>query len=302
MNINNNTCIFALPGNEIIAERLGELLKAEKGKTEIRSFPDGESYVRVLSDVLGKKAVVVCTLNQPNEKLIPLFFLCRTLRNLGVRHISLVAPYLAYMRQDRAFNPGEGVTSKYFGELVSLTVDSLVTVDPHLHRRTSLSEIYSIPNRVVHAADLIFGWITQNIEKPILIGPDSESEQWVGEVARKANIPFTVLEKITHGDADVVVSVAETEKSMDNTPILIDDIISTAQTMIETVTQLRRLGMKSAVCIGVHAVFADSALSDLLGSGVDRIVSCNTIPHITNDIDVSDLFVDFVSNKESATE
>ncbi|NNE66406.1 MAG: ribose-phosphate pyrophosphokinase [Pyrinomonadaceae bacterium] len=290
--------IFALPGNEFIANRLSESLEAEKGQAEFRAFPDGESYVRVLSDVSDKKAVVICSLDKPNDKFLPLYFLCRGLEEMGANNICLVAPYLAYMRQDKAFNPGESVTSEHFGELISSTVDSLVTVDPHLHRRASLSEIYSIPNEVVHAADLIFEWITQNVENPILIGPDSESEQWVADVAQKANIPFTVLQKIRHGDADVEVSVPEIEKYMNHTPILIDDIISTARTMIETVRHLEGLGMKPAVCIGVHAVFADDALKDLLGTGIERIVTCNSIPHTTNDIDISELFVDFVSRIE----
>lgn len=300
MKLQNDIVIFALPGNEFIARRLTALLEAEEGQAEFRAFPDGESYVRVLSDVTAKKAVVVCTLNQPNYKFLPLYFLCKSLRKMGAKDICLVAPYLAYMRQDKAFNPGESITSNHFGALISSTVDGLVTVDPHLHRRTSLSEVYSIPNTVVHAADLIFNWITENIEQPILIGPDSESEQWVGDVAQKANLPFTVLQKIRRGDADVEVSVPEIEKYINHTPILIDDIISTARTMIETVKHLKKLGMKPTVCIGVHAVFAEDALNDLLGTGIERVVTCNTIPHLSNDIDVSELFVDFIGNKASA--
>ncbi|REJ76293.1 MAG: ribose-phosphate pyrophosphokinase [Acidobacteria bacterium] len=302
MKANSRIAVLPLPGNEFIAGRLAGLLGAETVDAELRLFPDGESYVRVLSDVEGKKVVLVCTLDRPNEKFLPLYFLSKCLRKQGAGHLSLVAPYLAYMRQDMVFNPGEIATSEYFGELISSAFDSLITVDPHLHRRTSLSEIYSIPNKVVHAADHIFRWIRRNVKTPVLIGPDSESEQWVGVVAQKANLPFTVLQKTRYGDSEVEVSVPEIADYQNHTPILIDDIISTARTMIETVTHLRTLGMKPAVCIGVHAVFADGALDGLLGSGIERIVTCNTIPHVTNDIDVSDLFVDFVSRSESAAE
>ncbi|MCB1024554.1 MAG: ribose-phosphate diphosphokinase, partial [Acidobacteria bacterium] len=177
MKTNNRLILFSLPGNEDLTEKIASLLEAEIGKTEIRLFPDGESYVRVLSDVKNKYVVLVCTLNQPNEKFLPLYFLSKALKKQGAAHVSLVAPYLAYMRQDKVFKPGESVTSDCFGEIVSSFVDSIITVDPHLHRRKSLSDIYPIPNEVVHATDHIADWITKTVENPVLIGPDSESEQ-----------------------------------------------------------------------------------------------------------------------------
>ncbi len=281
--------IFALPGNEDLSDKLSFHLKAEKGEATIRQFPDGESYVQIHSDVKGKCVVLVCTLHQPDAKMLPLYFLSNTAKALGAVCTCLVAPYLAYMRQDKQFHPGEGVTSTYFAKLISSFADTLTTVDPHLHRRSSLSEIYTVPNKLIHAASHISKWISANIEKPVLIGPDGESEQWVSEVAKEANAPFTVLEKIRHGDRDVEVSIPNVAKYKDRTPVLVDDIISTARTMIETIGHLKKAGMKPPVCIGVHAVFAASAYEDLKNSGVQQIVTCNTIPHETNHIDLSDI-------------
>ena len=298
MKTNKDLILFSLPGNEELTETIALLLGAEIGKTEIRLFPDGESYVRVLSDVKNKDAVLICTLNQPNEKFLPLYFLSKAVKDQGAKHICLVAPYLAYMRQDKAFKPGESITSHCFGEIVSSFVDSIITVDPHLHRRKSLSEIYSIPNKVVHATDHIADWIIKNVENPVLIGPDGESEQWVSEVAFKAKVPYTVLQKVRSGDRNVEVSVPQIEEYKNHTPVLIDDIISTARTMIETAKHLKNLGMNPPICIGVHAVFASSAMADLLGAGVKQIVTCNTIPHLCNDIDLSDLLAGCIGSFE----
>lgn len=281
--------IFALPGNEDLAEKVSQHLKAETGKVQIRQFPDGETYVRIQSEVKDKCVVMICTLNQPDAKLLPLYFLSKTTKDLGASCTCLVAPYLAYMRQDKQFNPGEGVTSTYFAGFISGFADTLATVDPHLHRRSSLSEIYTVPNKLIHSASRISKWVSNHITKPVFIGPDSESEQWVSQVAHEAGAPFTVLEKIRHGDRNVEVSVPEVEKFKDHTPVLVDDIISTARTMIETVGHLNNAGMRPPVCIGVHAVFADTAYTDLKNSGVQQIVTCNTIPHETNQIDISEL-------------
>ncbi|HNP94368.1 MAG TPA: ribose-phosphate pyrophosphokinase [Cyclobacteriaceae bacterium] len=284
-----NMIVFALPGNEILADKLALLLHAEMGESTIRQFPDGESYIRIHSDVKGKCVVLVCTLNQPDAKLLPLYFLSKAAKEQGAMCTCLVAPYLAYMRQDKKFNPGESVTSVHFAKLISGFADSLTTVDPHLHRRSSLSEIYSVPNRVIHAASHISKWIKDHVENPVLIGPDSESEQWVSKVAEGAGAPFIVLEKIRHGDKNVEVSVPHVENFKHHTPVLVDDIISTARTMIETVGHLKKAGMRSPVCVGVHAVFADSAYTDLVKSGPKQIVTCNTIPHESNQIDLSDM-------------
>ena len=281
--------IFSLLGNESLAESITAGLKAERGDFEIRQFPDGETYVRILSDVREKTVFIVCTLHQPDAKLLPLLFLCNLFRDLSVKSICLVAPYLAYMRQDKQFKPGEAVTSQYFAKLLSSLVDRLITIDPHLHRRVSMKEIYSIPCEVLHAAGSISEWIKSNIPNAILIGPDSESEQWVSEVAINAGVPFVVLQKIRHGDSDVEVSVPHFEKYINNIPVLVDDIISTARTMIEIVMHLKNAGMNPPVCIGVHAVFSGKAFEELKKSGISKIITCNTIPHSSNGIDVAAL-------------
>lgn len=283
------TILFALPKNEKMVELLAKHLNAEIGETHIRQFPDGETYVQITSDVKDKKVVLVCTLHQPDDKILPLYFLSKTAKDLGADCTCLISPYLAYMRQDKQFNPGEAVTSEYFGSLISCFAESLVTVDPHLHRRSSLTEIYSIPMKVVHAANHISNWIKDNIDKPLLVGPDSESGQWVSEVAQNAGAPFIVLEKIRHGDEKVDVSIPQVEGYQNHTPVLVDDIISTARTMIETVGHLKKANMKRPVCVGVHAVFAGNAYQNLLDAGAAKVITCNTIPHVSNRIDISSL-------------
>jgi ribose-phosphate pyrophosphokinase len=281
--------VFSLPGNEHLAAAISIKLKAQKGETTIRQFPDGESYVQIISDVKGKDVIVVCTLHLPDDKLLPLYFLCKGLKEFGANTVKLVAPYLAYMRQDKRFNPGEVVTSEHFANLISSFADSLITIDPHLHRRHSMAEIYSIPCKVLHASDLISNWIKKNIENPVLIGPDSESEQWVSEVARNSNAPFIILKKIRRGDEDVEVSVPNVEKYKNNNPVLVDDIISTARTMIATIGHLKKAGMKKPICIGVHGVFANNAYIDLLNAGAEEVITCNTIPHESNKIKIDEI-------------
>lgn len=279
----------------MLARSLAASLDAEPGRMTVRRFPDGESYVRLETPVAGRTVILACTLNDPDPKIAALFFAAATARELGATRVGLVAPYLGYMRQDARFSDGESITSVHFAGLVSRHVDWLVTVDPHLHRRASLDEIYTIPSVAAHAAPLLAAWIASNIHAPLLIGPDRESAQWVSDVASRASLPWLVLDKIRRGDRDVSVTFPDVQRLRGKTPVLVDDMISTAGTMIAAAGHLAAAALPPPVCVGVHAVFSGTAYADLCNAGVARIVTCNTIGHVSNQVDVSGLIAQAAS-------
>ncbi|MFO9271851.1 ribose-phosphate pyrophosphokinase [Legionella pneumophila serogroup 1] len=281
--------LFSLFDSSEIAGQLQKTLQVEVGKVTFHSFPDTEWYLKINSEVKNRSLIVVDSLNQPDEKILPLLFFAKTAKELGAQKIGLIAPYLSYLRQDKRFHEGEGITSRYFADILSTSFDWLMTIDPHLHRYHSLDEIYSIPTFVLHATAPIATWIKHHVPKPVLIGPDMESEQWVADIAEKGSFPYVILEKVRHGDKEVAISVPNLLKLESSTPILVDDIISTARTMVETVKHLHQAGVKPVICIGVHALFAQDAYSLLSGIEGVQIITCNTIRHVTNAIDVSDL-------------
>ena len=284
--------IVALPGNEALATRLAQALNVEVAVGEFRRFPDGESYVRIDTPVEGRSVVFVCTLDRPDEKFLMLMFAAATARELGATKVGLVAPYLCYLRQDKRFKPGEAITSAVFARLVSSAFDWLVTIDPHLHRLTALDSIYTVPSQVLHAAPLIAQWIAKNVPHPILIGPDEESEQWVGKIAAECAAPFIVLKKRRLGDRAVEISVPSLERWRAHTPVLVDDIISSAGTMLEAVSRIRPFAER-IVCVGVHGVFAAAAYENLTAASA-HVVTTNTISHETNAIDVTSLLAEAI--------
>lgn len=276
--------IVAFPGNEAFAARLGEHFPIE-----VHTFPDGESRVRVASAVEDQDVVLVATLDRPDAKFLPLAFALGAIRRLGARRIRLVAPYLCYLRQDRAFAIGEAVSADVMATLLSGLCDALITVDPHLHRIATLDEIFSVPTRAVHAAPAISAWILENVHDPLIIGPDGESAQWAEEVARGAGAPSIVLQKHRRGDRDVEVTAPDLHLWTGRTPVLVDDIVSTARTMGAATRHLRAAGAPPPFCVVVHALFAAGAAEELAAAGAGRIVSCNTVSHATNAIDVAPL-------------
>lgn len=278
--------VLPLPGAQGLAGALATQLGAEAGAVEFRRFPDGESYYRIASSVDGRDVVVVAALRDPDPLALGLAFVADTAREMGARRVGLVAPYLPYMRQDARFHPGEAVTSRTFARFVSQAFDWLVTVDPHLHRYPTLDVVYTIPSTVVPSAPAVARWVRANMARPVIIGPDSESEQWAGDVARRVGCPSQVLTKTRLGDRHVEISLPEPGLAEGRQPVLLDDIISSGHTMAEAVRHVRSAFGAAPVCIGVHALFAPEARDLLLAAGASRVLTCNTVPDASNAVDV----------------
>jgi ribose-phosphate pyrophosphokinase len=277
--------IFNFPFPSPLGLLIIQGMKAKEGVFFLKSFPDGESYLRLESAVKDRLVIINAPLFHPNGWILDLVFLADTLRSQGAKQVILLAPYLAYMRQDKIFRPGEALTSASFSCLLSSHVDYLITVDPHLHRYHSLSDIYSIPTHVIHAAPLVSSWIHENVQDPFLIGPDRESAQWVEEIAQ--DLPFIVLNKTRDQEGNVKISWPKDVSLGKRTPVLIDDIISSGGTLIEALSHLKREKTKPPLCLAIHAVFAENSYEKLMAAGAHKIITCNTIPHPSNQIDLS---------------
>jgi ribose-phosphate pyrophosphokinase len=279
--------VVSMPAAEAFGERLAQRLGVLHGRLESRRFPDGEIYLRMTDEVIGRHVAVVAQLRDPDPQLPGLFFLADALRELGAASVGLVAPYLPYMRQDTRFRPGEAITSLSFARLVSGAFSWLVTVDPHLHRYATLDTIYRLRTATVSSAPAIADWVRSQVPHPHIVGPDEESTPWVSGVAAAVGCSYSVLRKHRSGDHSVELTLPDMHAGQGRTPVLVDDIISSGQTLATTVRRLRALGLAAPVCIGVHAIFAGDADAALHAAGAGRVVSCNTLPHASNAIDVT---------------
>lgn len=269
---------------------LADLLNGETGEFDTRQFPDGESYLRVLSPVAGRSCLVIADLSRPNAKYLPLIFLLNTLRELGAASVGLIAPYLSYMRQDRRFMEGEAITSKIFAQDLSHHMDWLVTVDPHLHRYHALDEIYQVPSTVVQGAPALAQWLKEKKDL-LLIGPDAESEQWVSEIAEQSGHPFVIGTKQRYGDRNVEIFLPDIDQYSSHTAVIIDDVISSGHTVLECINTLKSKGIAHILCAAIHGIFAEGVDMDLMSAGLESLVTTNTIVHHTNGIDMAPLLV-----------
>jgi ribose-phosphate pyrophosphokinase len=131
----------------------------------------------------------------------------------------------------------------------------------------------------VAAAPALAAWIAAHVTRPLVVGPDEESAQWVRDVATRAGAPFVVMRKVRRGDRTVEITAPDISAWRDHTPVVVDDVVSSGQTMIATVRRLVEAGLASPVCLAVHALFPPETAAALRAAGASGIVTTNTINH-----------------------
>ena len=244
-------------------------------------FPDGELKLR-LPPALPPRVIVYRSLVHPNEKLVELLFVARTARALGAEDITLVCPYLAYMRQDIAFHEGEVVSQTVVGQFLASLFDAVITVDPHLHRVATLAEAVPVRRPVVlSGAPLLGDYIVQQRPQAFLLGPDSESAQWIASAAQAHGLDHAVCDKVRHGDRDVEIRLPSVDLA-GRAVVLLDDVASSGRTLARAAQAALQAGAASVDVAVTHAVFADDALRIIQEAGVTTIWSTDCIGHPSN--------------------
>ena len=273
--------VLGFPGYREPAQRLASKRGMIYADIEVHRFPDGESLVR-LPAALPRDAVLYTSFDDPNRRLIEVEFAAATASRLGAKVLTLVAPYLCYMRQDAAFRPGEAISQHVVGALLARHFDAVVTVDPHLHRTTRLAD--AIPARqalALSAAPVIAAWLESRGGEPLLIGPDEESEQWVSAIAAPGEHEYGVAMKTRIGDDEVRVELPK-RSFAGRDVVLVDDVASTGHTLAEAARQIADRGAATISVVVSHALFVGDALARLRDAGVSDICSTDSLLHQSN--------------------
>lgn len=260
------------------AQRLARLLGIDCQPVSVRSFPDGESLVQVADT--GSTALLYRSLDAPNAKLVEVILAASALRDRGARQVVLVAPYLAYMRQDLAFRPGEAISQRVVGEIIASRFDGLVTVDPHLHRTPTLEAVApGIRAVTVSAARTIADAIASSVTPDtLLVGPDSESRPWVEAVAAPLGLEVMIGEKQRHGDRNVELVLPDVARARGRPTLLIDDLISSGGTLLACAGQLREAGATSVAAVATHCLAGEADLAKLAAGGIAPVLATDTVP------------------------
>lgn len=278
-------CLLHFEDETDAAQRLGAASGMPVLQVARHRFPDGELKITLPVDGAGRlpeRAVLLRSLYQPNDKLVELLITAQAARSLGVCHLTLVAPYLAYMRQDIAFHPGEAVSQRIVGPFLAGLFDAVVTVDPHLHRVATLHEAVPAAQTVVlSGAPLLADWIVQQRPGALLVGPDGESAQWVAQAAARHGLDHAVCTKERHGDRSVTIQLPPVDVQ-GRAVVLLDDMASTGHTLAQATRLLLQAGAASVDVAVTHALIDVPSLAALHAAGVGQFWSTDCVEHPSN--------------------
>jgi ribose-phosphate pyrophosphokinase len=290
---NNNLLVLSFPDYQSQARRLAEALECSYTDIDVHVFPDGERKVRV-PECCAEHTVICRSLNDPDHKLIELLLAADAAREQGAQRLTLVAPYLAYMRQDIAFHPGEAVSQRIIGHELAQNFDDVITVDAHLHRITELAQAVPATHAVnLSAAEAIGEFLAGTLPKALLLGPDEESAQWVEAVAKEAGCDYAIARKLRNGDNDVEITLPQ-KNFRDRQIVLVDDMASTGRTLATAAGLLRDAGAKAVHCVVTHALFVNDAEQQLHAAGIEKIWSTDSVTHSSNRIALDTLLAEAV--------
>lgn len=283
-----------------LAAKVARELDTKSAKLEIKRFPDGEKYLRVLEDVKGEDVIVIQSINRPpDEFLFEYLLLVDTLKDLGARRVVSFIPYFAYARQDERFNPGEALSFKTVTKLIeSVGTDEIYTIDMHQHRVLRSSDVFKIPSHNLSAMPLLAGYVekTGNLQKPLIIGPDAEAEQWAKIVAERLHTDYDVFEKKRLGSENVELRPRKAN-AKDRDVLIVDDIISTGGTIVEAVKILFSQGARKIDVACTHPILVGGALARIYETGAQNVIGTDTVPSPVSFVSVAPLIVEQIKRE-----
>lgn len=281
------------------AQRLADALQAPLAFVDVHTFPDGETVPRVPTP--APTTIVYRSLFQPNTKLVELLLAVDAWRRNGARRLVLVAPYLPYMRQDAAFRTGEPVSQQVMASLLDAAFDRIVTVDPHLHRTTSLTALFPTCECThLFGADALIPHLRalEPSAGTLVVGPDVESGPWVRRIAEPLGLDHATMRKHRRGDKEVELIPPVDFNPAGRPILLVDDVCSSGGTLRKATLLLKSLGAGEITIFITHALGGKKVMEELQVAGATRIISTDSSADPTNEIHLAGLLAR--SLKESA--
>lgn len=283
--------IIAGPSSVDLATAIAKHLDAELVPVDFRIFPDGESKIK-MRRVDNDYCIVVQSTYPPTDRhLLQALMMIKRCSEDGASNVCAVMPYMAYSRQDRAFLDGEVVSMALVAKLIeTVGTKRLITVD--IHSPASLS-YFTIDTQNISAVGLLADYAAVKIKPnaPIVVSPDMGGARRAVKFARMLGTDMVALKKSRDKDtAEVIIEEKELNSSVVGRDlILLDDMISTGESIVEACRFLRRYKPNKIYAICTHALLIGDATTRIKAAGVEEIISTNSVPGINAKVDLAPL-------------
>ncbi len=270
--------IFSCSHNRKLAKKVSDFSNVELGDVISKKFKNGETYVRLLSDVDNKSVFVVNAGNDPvNDNLMEFFQMLDAAKRNGAEKVTAVLPYLPYSRQDRLSETGEALTARLIADGIEKSgADRVLTFDLH---SVQIQGFYDIPVKNISAVPVFAEYFKQkgNMKDFVVVSPDVGGIKRAESLSKAIETGMAVIYKKReeHNVAKAVDILGDVEGK---NCVLMDDMIDTAGTITEAVKMLKNKGAKDVYICATHGIFSDEAYENIKNCPVKEVIVTDTLP------------------------
>jgi len=280
------------PASQDLGRKVADILKSKIVSVVFKTFPDGESYLRLDGNVKGEEVAIVQTTGPPQDvHIMQLFLMVDAAKDLGAERVIAVVPYLAYARQDKRFLPGEAISIETFIKLIEASgIDRFLTVN--IHEEAVLKK-FNVPAKNVSAMSLLAEYFKKKgLAGAFSLAPDRGALELAKEADKVLNGGCGWLQK----ERDRLTGeIRVEEKRLDikgRDVIVFDDIISTGGTTAAAVKMLKEQGARKVYAACAHPLLIGEAQKKIMQSGAEEIVGTDCVSSPISVVSVAPLIAE----------
>ncbi|HET6274094.1 MAG TPA: ribose-phosphate pyrophosphokinase [Bacteroidota bacterium] len=268
--------LFSGRSNRPLAERIAEVIGQPLGQCEIKTFSDGEIWVKYSDNIRGSDVFIIQSTNPPAENLLELLVMIDAAKRASARKVAAVIPYFGYARQDRKDQPRVSITAKLVANLITKAgADRVITMDLHAPQ---IQGFFDIPvDHLYSSAILVKHFKKRRIQNLAVASPDVGGIKMARAYAKRLEAELIVIDKRRprQNEAEIMNVIGEVEgKNI----LIVDDLVDTAGTLCNAVNALQQAGAKDVFAASTHPVLSGGAYDRINGSNLKKIVVTDTIP------------------------
>lgn len=272
--------LFSGTSHPQLGEEIARHLKTNLGVVKISRFANGEIYVRFEESIRGADVFIVQSFSNHiniNDAIMEMLIMIDALKRASAGRITAVIPYYCYARQEKKSAPREPITARMLADIISAAgADRIVTMDLHA---PAIQGFFNIPVDHMTALPMLANYIKQkNLSDGVIIAPDAGSVKKAEKLATRLDLPVGVMYKRRPAPnvAELTFFIGEVK---DKTPIIIDDMVDTAGSIMQVVYALIERGAKPEIhLLTTHGIFSPPAMERLNHEAIKEVVVCNTLP------------------------
>ncbi len=276
MNNESEMKLFTLNSNEPLASEIAEILGMPIGKSKVVRFSDGEVQIGIEESVRGDDIYIIQSTAQPvNDHVMELLIMIDALKRASARTINVVIPYYGYARQDRKARSREPITAKLMANLLEKAgIDRVITLDLHAPQ---IQGFFNVPvDQLLGIPILAEHYQQQQLEDVVVVAPATSGLRRARRMANILDVPIAFVDKREpEPNMPEVMNVVGSVEGKN--VIIVDDMIDTAETIVQAASTLIENAVKDIYACGTHAVLSEPAVQKVEDSPIKELVVTNSI-------------------------